>query len=73
MYDLDEVDQATDATAADDVPDFMKPDDTWREDPGEGGGSAEGGAGDTEAGDTEAGDTEAGDAGADHGGDDEKD
>jgi cold-inducible RNA-binding protein len=31
MYDLDEVDQPGDA-AADDVPDFMKPDDSWRED-----------------------------------------
>ena len=52
MYDLDEVDQPTDA-AADDVPDFMKPDDSWKEDePGEGGGSssssggASGGSGD---------------------------
>jgi hypothetical protein len=33
MYDLDEVDQPVDA-AADDVPDFMKPDDTWKEDAG---------------------------------------
>ena len=31
MYDLDEVDQPEDATG-DDVPEFMKPDDTWRED-----------------------------------------
>ncbi len=43
MYDLDEVDAPTDATG-DEVPDFMKPDDTWREEPGEAGGSGEAGA-----------------------------
>jgi hypothetical protein len=68
MYDLDEVDASTDATG-DEVPDFMKPDDTWREEPGEAGGAGEAGSG--EAGGAD--DAAAGDTGADHGGDDEKD
>ena len=53
----------------------MKPDDTWREEPGEAGGAGEaaGGSGDGGASDGGAGDTEAGDTAADHGGDDEKD
>ena len=67
MYDLDEVDPPDDATG-DDVPEFMKPDEDWREDEPGGAPPGTGPSDNPAGGDDDSGDDDSG--GDDNSGDD---